>query len=178
MDDEAHDGAGGKGMSRMTITVGVASEMPRQHVALNRNTWLTGPMATKIRLDASPNVAGDLADDVRAASNAEQAATIAVEGREFQLPPDLVALLLDLLDDVAEGRDVTVAPAGLPVGTELASELLGVSRPWLTTLLDRGDIASTRVGSKRRVRLGDLLAYRRADDARRRQGLTWEFLGG
>lgn len=151
-------------------------QVPRPYIALNRNIWLTGPMATKIRLDASPNVAGDLADDVRAAGNAEQVATIAVEGREFQLPPDLVALLLDLLDDVAEGRDVTVAPAGLPVGTELASELLGVSRPWLTTLLDRGDIPSTRVGSKRRVRLGDLLAYRRADDARRRQALTWEFL--
>jgi excisionase family DNA binding protein len=133
-------------------------------------------MATKIRLDASPNVAADLADDVRAASNAGQAVMIAVGDHSYQLSPDLVALLLDLLEDVAEGRDVTVAPAGLPVGTELASELLGVSRPWLTTLLDRGDIPSTRVGSKRRVRLGDLLAYRRADDARRRQGLTWEFL--
>jgi excisionase family DNA binding protein len=84
--------------------------------------------------------------------------------------------LLDLLDDVSEGRDVIVAPAGLPVGTELASDLLGVSRPWLTTVLDRGDIPSTRVGSKRRVRLGDLLSYRRANDARRRQTLTWEFL--
>ena len=135
-------------------------------------------MATKSQLDASPNVAADLADDVRAASNAEQAVTVAVGDRELQLPPDLVALLLDLLDDVAEGRDVTVAPAGLPVGTELASELLGVSRPWLTTLLDRKDLPSARVGSKRRVRLGDLLAYRRADDERRRQALTWEFLGG
>jgi len=135
-------------------------------------------VATKSQLDASPNVAADLADDVRAASNAEQAVTVAVGDRELQLPPDLVALLLDLLDDVAEGRDVTVAPAGLPVGTELASELLGVSRPWLTTLLDRKDLPSARVGSKRRVRLGDLLAYRRADDERRRQALTWEFLGG
>jgi excisionase family DNA binding protein len=133
-------------------------------------------MATKTHLDASLNAAGHLADDLRAASTVEQAATIAVEGREFQLPPDLMALLLNLLDDVAEGRDVTIAPAGLPVGTEMASELLGVSRPWLTTLLDRGDIPSTRVGSKRRVQLGDLLAYRRADDARRRQALTWEFL--
>jgi excisionase family DNA binding protein len=133
-------------------------------------------MATKIRLDASPNVAADLAGDLRSASNAEQAVMIAVGDRSNQLSPDLVTLLLDLLDDVAEGRDVTVAPAGLPVGTELASELLGVSRPWLTTLLDRGDIPSTRAGSKRRVRLGDLLAYRRADDERRRQALTWEFL--
>jgi len=149
---------------------------PRPLIAINRNVWLTGLMATKIRLDASPSVAADLADDLRAAGTSEQAVTIAVGDHSHQLPPDLVALLLDLLDDVAEGRDVTVAPTGFPVGTELASELLGVSRPWLTTLLDRGDIPSTRVGSKRRVRLGDLLAYRRADDARRRQALTWEFL--
>lgn len=151
-------------------------QAPLSAIAFNRNIWLTGLMATRIRLDASPNVAADLADDLRAASTVEQAVTIAVGDHSYQLSPDLIELLFDLVDDVAEGRDVTVAPAGLPVGTELASELLGVSRPWLTTLLDRGDIPSTRVGSKRRVRLGDLLAYRRADDARRRQGLTWEFL--
>ena len=146
-------------------------------IAFNRNIWLTGLMANKTRLDAPPIVAADLADEMRAASELALAVTIALGDRSHQLPPDLVALLLDLLDDVAEGRDVTVAPARLPVGTELASELIGVSRPWLTTLLDRGDIPSTRVGSKRRVRLGDLLAYRRADDERRRQALTWEFLG-
>jgi excisionase family DNA binding protein len=151
-------------------------QAPRPIIALNRNIWLTGLMATKIRLDASPSVAAHLADDVRAASTVAQPTTIAVGDRSYPLSPDLAAPLLDLLDDVAEGRDVTVAPAGLPVGTELASELLGVSRPWLTTLLDRGDIPSTRAGSKRRVRLGDLLAYRRADDERRRQALTWEFL--
>ncbi len=153
-----------------------AVEATRPTIAFNRNLWLTEPVATKTRLDTSPNVAGDLADDLRSASNVAPLATIAVNDRSYQLSSELAALLLDVLDDVAEGREVTVAPAGLPVGTELASELLGVSRPWLTTLLDRGDIPSTRTGSKRRVRLGDLLAYRRADDERRRQGLTWEFL--
>jgi excisionase family DNA binding protein len=148
----------------------------RPVIAFNRNIWLTGLMATKTRLDASPTVAADLADEMRAASELALAVTITLGDRSHQLPPDLVALLLDLLDDVAEGRDVTVAPAQLPIGTELASELIGVSRPWLTTLLDRGDIPSTRVGSKRRIRLGNLLAYRRADDERRRQALTWEFL--
>ena len=85
-------------------------------------------------------------------------------------------MIVELLEDISEGRDVTSAPAGLPLGTEVASDLLGVSRPWLTTLLDRGDIPSSRVGSKRRIRLGDLLAYRRSDDTRRREGLTWEFV--
>jgi excisionase family DNA binding protein len=133
-------------------------------------------MATKTRPNRSPVAAAKLAEALRTANSDRDAPTIVIDGRSFGITSELVATLLDLLDDVSEGRDVTVAPAGLPVGTELASELLGVSRPWLTTVLDRGDIPSTRVGTKRRVRLGDLLAYRRADDARRRQALTWEFL--
>lgn len=128
---------------------------------------------TKRQPKSTPAAAANLGDALRGVSGA---AAVVVEDRVIELPAELVRQLVELLDDVAEGRDVTSAPASLPIGTELAAELLGVSRPWLTTLLDRGEIASTRVGSKRRVRLGDLLAYRRADDARRRSGLSWEFL--
>jgi excisionase family DNA binding protein len=117
-----------------------------------------------------------LADALRSATDTGGCATVSVEDRTITLPAELAAVLLELLEDISEGRDVTSAPVGLPLGTEVASDLLGVSRPWLTTLLDRGDIPSRRVGSKRRVRLGDLLAYRRSDDARRRDGLAWEFL--
>ena len=88
----------------------------------------------------------------------------------------LAELVTNLLEDVSYGREVTSAPANLPIGTEVASELLGVSRPWLTTLLDRGDIPSSRTGTKRRMRLGDVLAFRRSDDARRDRQLTWDFL--
>jgi excisionase family DNA binding protein len=102
--------------------------------------------------------------------------SLSIEDRTITLPAELAAALVELLEDISEGRDVISAPAGLPLGTEVASDLLGVSRPGLTTLLDRGDIPSSRVGSKRRIRLGDLLTYRRSDDARRREGLTWEFL--
>jgi excisionase family DNA binding protein len=101
---------------------------------------------------------------------------VSIGGRNYPLGPELVELVATLLDDVSYGREVTSAPASLPIGTELASELLGVSRPWLTTLLDRGEIPSTRTGTKRRVRLGDVLAYRRADDKRREASLTWDFL--
>jgi excisionase family DNA binding protein len=128
---------------------------------------------TKRRPKSTPAAAANLSDALRGTSSA---ASVVIDDRVIELPAELARQLVELLDDVAEGREVTSAPASLPIGTELAAELLGVSRPWLTTLLDRGEIASTRVGSKRRVRLGDLLAYRRADDARRRSGLSWEFL--
>jgi excisionase family DNA binding protein len=93
------------------------------------------------------------------------------------VPAGVVRLICDLLDDLAEGRAVTVAPYDLPVGTEAAAALLGVSRPWVTTLVDRGELPGERIGSKRRIRLGDLVAFRRADDARRRaEAGDWSFL--
>ena len=129
-----------------------------------------------IRRPRSGARAAAAASDAVRASRPDDDVAFVVGDRRIPLPADLVDLLVQLFDDVAAGRDVTPAPVGLPIGTELASELLGVSRPWLTTLLDRGEIPSTRVGSKRRIQLGDLLAYRRADNERRNRGLAWEFL--
>ncbi len=151
---------------------------PRSEVAFKRNSWLTYIMATKTTARARSSVAtaADLSDALTSASSTDGSVAISVDDRTVILPAQLVTALVELLDDIGEGRAVTSAPAGLPLGTEVASELLGVSRPWLTTLLDRGDIPSSRVGTKRRIRLGDLLAYRRSDHSRRREALTWEFL--
>ena len=135
-------------------------------------------MGTKTahRHSSVPASAAALSDALTSALASGGEIIIGVGGRPTTVPPSLASALIDLLDDVSEGRDVTTAPAGLPVGTELAADLLGVSRPWLTTLLDRGVLPSSRVGTKRRVRLGDLIAYRRTDDRTRRATLTWEFL--
>ncbi len=135
-------------------------------------------MGTKTarKTKSAPVAAAELAEALTSAIATDGAASISIEDRTINIPTELVAALMELLEDISEGRDVTSAPAGLPLGTEVASDLLGVSRPWLTTLLDRGDIPFSKVGSKRRVRLGDLLAYRRSDDIRRREGLTWEFI--
>ena len=131
---------------------------------------------TARKLKSAPAAAAELADALTSALRNEGSATLSIDNRTVTIPSELANAIVELLEDISEGRDVTSAPAGLPIGTDIASHLLGVSRPWLTTLLDRGDIPSTRVGSKRRVRLGDLLAYRRSDDTRRREGFTWEFL--
>lgn len=139
---------------------------------------VTDVMGTKTarKVKSAPAAAAELADAMTSAIGTDGSASLSIEDRTITVPAELVGALVELLEDISEGRDVTSAPAGLPLGTEVASDLLGVSRPWLTTLLDRGDIPSSRVGSKRRIRLGDLLAYRRSDDVRRREGVTWEFL--
>lgn len=133
-------------------------------------------------LDAGDAVAvGRLADVLRQAAVGEDDLKLLLEvggvGAAQVVPARVVRLVCDLLDDLSEGRAVTVAPYDVPVGTEAAAVLLGVSRPWVTTLMDRGDLPGERIGSKRRIRLGDLIAFRRADDTRRRAAASdWSFL--
>lgn len=75
------------------------------------------------------------------------------------------ALLVDLLKQacvvLARGDGVVVSEVTRELTTSEAARVLGVSRPTLIGLLDRSVIKSHRVGTHRRVALGDVLAYRR-----------------
>jgi excisionase family DNA binding protein len=117
-----------------------------------------------------------LADAAAEAAQAGPNAQVTINGVTAELPAAAVALLADLLEDLSEGRGVAVAPYELPIGTESAAEVLGVSRQWLTQMLDRGEIPMQRNGSKRRVAIGDLVSYRRTVGRRRSAELTWDFL--
>lgn len=113
-----------------------------------------------------------LADAAAEEASGRRAVRVTIGDTTALLPHGVVAKIGELLGDIAEGRSVAIAPADLPVGTQTAADVLGVSRPWLTRLLDRGDIPMHKVGTKRRLLLGDLVAYRRADDERRRRDQT------
>jgi excisionase family DNA binding protein len=65
-----------------------------------------------------------------------------------------IADLRVTLDDLMDGAEVTLTPTD-------ASELLGLSRPFVARLLDRGDIPSELLPESRhrRIRLEDVLAF-------------------
>ena len=84
----------------------------------------------------------------------------------FVLPPAAVALLADALAGLAQGRRVVVVAEDAELTTQQAADLLNVSRPYLIGLLEAGKIAHRKVGTHRRIPLGDLLAYRRARKAK------------
>lgn len=82
------------------------------------------------------------------------------DGTATRMPDEVVDLLRAVLDALAAGRAVTIAPHHAQLTTQEAADLLGVSRPTLVTRLLDGSLSyETTSGGHRRVRLADLVAY-------------------
>ncbi|MCB1244354.1 MAG: helix-turn-helix domain-containing protein [Verrucomicrobiae bacterium] len=56
--------------------------------------------------------------------------------------------------------------------SQAAADYLGMSRPFLISLLDKGEIPFHYVGSHRRIVFKDLLDYERERDAARREAMS------
>jgi excisionase family DNA binding protein len=80
---------------------------------------------------------------------------------ELILPPSAARLLLGILTEMGQGNAVAVSPIQAELTTNQAAELLNVSRPYLTKLFDEGVLPFRKVGSHHRVRLADVLAYKK-----------------
>lgn len=87
-------------------------------------------------------------------------AQVKLDGNDLILPRQALALLRDLLVEMAQGNAVTIVPTHAELTTQEAANLLNVSRPHLVKLLEDGDIPFTKAGTHRRIRYQDLMAYR------------------
>ncbi len=80
----------------------------------------------------------------------------------------VIQLAVRLLE---KGEGVVILPSTQEMTTQSAANLLGVSRQYLVQLLEGDKIPFHKVGTHRRIRLKDIVAYRRQRDARRREML-------
>jgi len=87
------------------------------------------------------------------------------------VPPALLGLLVSVAEELERGNGVSVLPLHRQLTTTEAAQLLNVSRPHVITLVERGELPFEKVGTHRRIRLADVIAYRHAQDQRRREAL-------
>lgn len=100
-----------------------------------------------------------------------RARLVSADGRSSPLPDGLHDILVKALEALASGYAITIAPQHTTLTTQQAADMLGVSRPTLTKLLDEGRIPYERPNSHRRIKLADLLEYQQQRRQDRRQAL-------
>ena len=93
------------------------------------------------------------------------------DGETTEIPESVFHALKLVVQSMAQGQTVTLVPHGKELTTQEAAGLLHVSRPHLIKLLDEGVIPHHKVGTHRRVRIEDVLAYREQRNTTRREKL-------
>lgn len=91
--------------------------------------------------------------------------------RTVSIPTSALRLLLDVLTEIGQGNAVSIIPIHAELTTQEAADVLNVSRPFLVQLLEKGEIPFHKIGTHRRVRYQDVIAYKNRIDAERRTAL-------
>jgi len=99
------------------------------------------------------------------------ASLVGPDGTEIAIPASAFAALQAVVHDMAQGLTITLIPHDKELTTKEAADILNFSRPFLIRLLDRDEIPYHRVGTHRRLRVEDVLAYREQRAAHRREKL-------
>ncbi len=91
--------------------------------------------------------------------------------RTLRIPPQISQILYQILHQLSQNETVGLVPLSRELSTFEAASILGVSRPYLIRLLDKGLIPHTRTGTHRRINVRDLLAFKHMRDRQRAQAL-------
>lgn len=93
------------------------------------------------------------------------------DGQRLELPPVVLDALRHVTEALTGGLGVVVAPLNSMLSTQEAADYLGVSRPTLVRILERGDLPMQKPGRHRFVRLSDLVAFQERQRIQTRQAL-------
>jgi excisionase family DNA binding protein len=133
-----------------------------------------GVLGEATRIDPAPADHEALGDLAGRDPEAGELVLRTADGTEISLPASLLRLVVTAANNLAAGRAVMTIPAEVTLTPAEAAELLGLSRPFVARLLERGDIPSKLLPESRhrRIKLEDVLAFQdrreRRSEGRRR----------
>lgn len=81
-------------------------------------------------------------------------------GEFITIPKKALTLLSAIIQNMAEGKTISIVPSNAEVSTQQAADMLNVSRPHLIKLLEAKRIPFKKTGSHRRVLLQDIVEYK------------------
>ncbi|GAA1158599.1 hypothetical protein GCM10009630_65920 [Kribbella jejuensis] len=96
----------------------------------------------------------------------------AEEHEQIEVPESLHRVLVQAVTALQAGRAVTISPTMPKLTTQQVADLLGVSRPTVVRLIDAGELASERIGNRRKILLKDALDYRDLRRTRQYQAIA------
>jgi excisionase family DNA binding protein len=94
-------------------------------------------------------------------------------GEFITIPKKAFSFLVAILQNMAEGKSISIVPSDSEVSTQQAADMLHVSRPHLVKLLESGAIPFKKVGSHRRVLLQDIMTYEEQLNKQREEQLDF-----
>ncbi|MBK9102411.1 MAG: helix-turn-helix domain-containing protein [Austwickia sp.] len=141
--------------------------MARTSASSNSTTFLPGHQDEAVILDfiGALERTGGRAPERRPA-------IVSADGTQHEIPEAMVDVLRQVAHALGAGMGVNVAPLNAMLTTQEAADFLGISRPTLVRILERGELPMEQPGRHRYVRLSDLLEYQQRSRADRRRALS------
>jgi excisionase family DNA binding protein len=96
---------------------------------------------------------------------------IQVDGQEVVLSSTVMQLLTSILKEQAQGHTIALSVLGEQLTSQEAADLIGVSRPYLIQRIEAGGLRVQMVGTHRRLRVEDVLAFKAKFDQSRDEAL-------
>jgi excisionase family DNA binding protein len=85
----------------------------------------------------------------------------------IEIPESLFDVICQAVEILRGGGAVSIVPYNTALTTQQAADYLGVSRPYLISILEKENIEYTYVGTHRRISLNEIEKYRVRRDAER-----------
>ena len=89
--------------------------------------------------------------------------------QKIKIPLSVLKLLVAILKATSQGNPISIVPIATEITTQAASEILGCSRPYLVSLLEKGEIEYIKVGRHRRLKYENVISYKNSMKANQKE---------